>query len=452
MLPIVSMSTTTDYESANGLNSAALLPDDAVQPDGGFAGLFRLADPAADHGDGKTGEALPADGKSMPVPIPAPIPVQVPLALPVPAPLQGTPAKASAAAAATAGAFAPRIEATAGGLPGAVPRPIAEISSGAPGTASADAFVGPGTMQGRNATGPDSRRALPAATGPAADAPSRDGKPVITEAGLVDALRGRPGSQRAAPAVPAGADTAALSREAASVPATGNAALPEPGEPAQRSPEQARLATEGRAPITGAAAGVPATAGATTEAGNGAAQMPRVEAGNAPAAASSQPAHAQAAPAIDAVPRMPQVQASLPIPVTDPAWADNVGERVVMMANHRLQNAEIRLSPPDMGPLRIQVSVDDGSTNVSFTAGHAATRDVIEQALPRLRELFADAGLTLGEAAVGADTSSHGEREPAAGDAVPEPAGGDADAGPADGKSDGAAVTRAARGLVDTFA
>ena len=93
--------------------------------------------------------------------------------------------------------------------------------------------------------------------------------------------------------------------------------------------------------------------------------------------------------------------------VRDSAWGNQLGERVVMMAGNQLKTAEIRLTPAELGPLRVRVSVDDGAANVTFHAQHAVTREAIEQALPRLRELLAENGLSLGQA----DVSDHGVGE-----------------------------------------
>lgn len=86
--------------------------------------------------------------------------------------------------------------------------------------------------------------------------------------------------------------------------------------------------------------------------------------------------------------------------VRDSAWGNQLGERVVMMAGNQLRMAEIRLTPAELGPLRVQVSVDDGAANVTFHAQHAVTREAIEQALPRLREMLAENGLSLAQADV----------------------------------------------------
>ncbi|MDJ0814472.1 MAG: flagellar hook-length control protein FliK [Woeseiaceae bacterium] len=97
-------------------------------------------------------------------------------------------------------------------------------------------------------------------------------------------------------------------------------------------------------------------------------------------------------------------------PVQDPGWAGQLGERVVLMTNNAMQSAEIKLSPAELGPLRIQVQVDDGAANVTFLAQHQVTREAIEQALPRLREMLNESGLNLNQANI-ADSGERGARQ-----------------------------------------
>jgi flagellar hook-length control protein FliK len=65
------------------------------------------------------------------------------------------------------------------------------------------------------------------------------------------------------------------------------------------------------------------------------------------------------------------------------------------------QSASLKLSPDNLGPLEIRISIgDDKSASVWFGAAHADTRAAIEHALPRLREMFATQGLSLGDTGV----------------------------------------------------
>ncbi len=139
----------------------------------------------------------------------------------------------------------------------------------------------------------------------------------------------------------------------------------------------------------------------------------------------------------------------IPVPVRDTAWAEQIGERVLMMAGKQTTSAEIRLTPAELGPLRVQVSVDDGAANVTFQAQHAVTREAIEQALPRLRELFAESGLTLGQASVGEQGVAEGKRDERSTSA--QSAQGDAVEADEAGEADEARRVMTSDNLVDTF-
>lgn len=134
-------------------------------------------------------------------------------------------------------------------------------------------------------------------------------------------------------------------------------------------------------------------------------------------------------------------------------WDEALGDRVTWMAGNKVRNAELRLNPADLGPLRVQISMDDGNASVTFSAQHPLTRDAIEQALPRLREMLADQGLSLQNASV----NDHGPRQQQAGpggeNAAPAfVAAHDTDGGGMVDAENIVPVMRAPAGLVDVFA
>ncbi|MCB1723909.1 MAG: flagellar hook-length control protein FliK [Gammaproteobacteria bacterium] len=105
-------------------------------------------------------------------------------------------------------------------------------------------------------------------------------------------------------------------------------------------------------------------------------------------------------------PLPPQLAGSLldmavPQQVGTGGWADAIGERVAWMVNGDQQFARLKLNPPQLGPLEIRISVSHDQSSVSFIAHHAATREALEAAMPRLREMFNDASLQLVRADVG---------------------------------------------------
>ncbi|MCX4187395.1 flagellar hook-length control protein FliK [Methylophaga sp. OBS4] len=85
----------------------------------------------------------------------------------------------------------------------------------------------------------------------------------------------------------------------------------------------------------------------------------------------------------------------------DAAWSKVMSSRVVWMAKEGVQQAELRLTPANLGPVEVRLHVQNDQASVTFLAQHAATRDALEQALPRLRDSFAESGLELANAEVG---------------------------------------------------
>ena len=103
------------------------------------------------------------------------------------------------------------------------------------------------------------------------------------------------------------------------------------------------------------------------------------------------------------------VRASLHEAVGSARWADELGSRMVMMSVRGQQEGSLTLTPEHLGPLEIQISVSKDTANVWFGAQHADTRTALTEALPRLRELLAASGLSLGQTGV----SEQAPRRPA---------------------------------------
>lgn len=77
------------------------------------------------------------------------------------------------------------------------------------------------------------------------------------------------------------------------------------------------------------------------------------------------------------------------------AWAPNIAQRISWMANQQMGRAEIRLDPPELGSLNIRLRIQHDQASISFSSPHAQVRDVLEQQMPRLREMLEEGGLQL---------------------------------------------------------
>lgn len=143
-------------------------------------------------------------------------------------------------------------------------------------------------------------------------------------------------------------------------------------------------------------------------------QMPAATAENAsppspvPSAASLAQT-AQAGTAASAV-------AHVSTPVGGRGWDAEVGQKIVLMANRQDSRAELTLTPPQLGKIEVTISMNGDQTSATFVSASPAAREALEQALPRLREILADAGITLGQASVNEESAQQGrDGSPSAG-------------------------------------
>jgi len=94
------------------------------------------------------------------------------------------------------------------------------------------------------------------------------------------------------------------------------------------------------------------------------------------------------------------------LPANASAWQQSFGEKVLWMVNKNIHSAEIKLNPPELGRLEVKISMQQhDQTSISFTSQNHQVRELIEAALPRLREMLNDSGLNLSDVEV-SDKSS----------------------------------------------
>ena len=140
------------------------------------------------------------------------------------------------------------------------------------------------------------------------------------------------------------------------------------------------------------------------------------------------------------------------VPLQHANWGQDVADRVHWMVGQNLRQADLQLSPPELGPLEVRVVVTHDQANVSFTSNHAHVRDALEAAIPRLREMLEQQGLNLANA----DVSQHSfaEQRAARDDSNGSGSGAGGDGEMVDTPEDVAAPDglRHGRGLVDYYA
>ncbi|RTR32571.1 flagellar hook-length control protein FliK [Shewanella atlantica] len=85
-------------------------------------------------------------------------------------------------------------------------------------------------------------------------------------------------------------------------------------------------------------------------------------------------------------------------------------QQLMTMVSQGVHHAEIRLDPAELGQMMVRVQVQGDQTQVQFQVSQHQTRDLIEQAIPRLRDLLSEQGMQLTDSHVSQGDTGQGER------------------------------------------
>lgn len=96
---------------------------------------------------------------------------------------------------------------------------------------------------------------------------------------------------------------------------------------------------------------------------------------------------------------------SLSAPLTSAAWAGQLQQNMVTMVMRNQQEITLRLHPAELGPLQIQLRVEDQQAQLMVLTHSHQVRGAVEQAMPLLRDALANQGIQLDDANV----ADHGE-------------------------------------------
>lgn len=109
------------------------------------------------------------------------------------------------------------------------------------------------------------------------------------------------------------------------------------------------------------------------------------------------PTQTQAASELAPASRLFVPQTQVGMHVAHPNWGKAMGEKIMWMANQQLSSADIRLDPPELGSLQVKIQVQQDQATVTFVSPHPQVRELLDQQVTRLREMFAEQGLQLGQ-------------------------------------------------------
>ncbi len=96
----------------------------------------------------------------------------------------------------------------------------------------------------------------------------------------------------------------------------------------------------------------------------------------------------------------------IPVDISDSQWAEKFSKHIVWLGQQGLKSALIKINPEDLGPLEISIKVVKDLASVSIHSQSSHVCNIVDQALPKLREMMAEQGLNLSDVYVGSDESS----------------------------------------------
>ena len=91
-----------------------------------------------------------------------------------------------------------------------------------------------------------------------------------------------------------------------------------------------------------------------------------------------------------------------------PGWSQAMAQQLATQASLFFRQqangthiAQMRLDPPELGPIKVSISIQDGVAQAAFVASNAAVRQALENSLADLHQALQEKGLSLGQAHVG---------------------------------------------------
>lgn len=84
-----------------------------------------------------------------------------------------------------------------------------------------------------------------------------------------------------------------------------------------------------------------------------------------------------------------------PVHIQQGGWSEAVVDRVMWMSSQNLKSAEIQLDPAELGRMEVRIEMTKDQTQVTFLSAHAGVRDQLEGQMQRLRDMFAQQGMSM---------------------------------------------------------
>lgn len=91
-------------------------------------------------------------------------------------------------------------------------------------------------------------------------------------------------------------------------------------------------------------------------------------------------------------------------------WASEFGQSLasfIRQADDGTHTVTLRVDPPELGPLRVSLSLNDSVAHAVFSSAQAVVRHTLENAMPQLAQQLAQSGISLGDSQVNDQAPNH---------------------------------------------
>ena len=163
------------------------------------------------------------------------------------------------------------------------------------------------------------------------------------------------------------------------------------------------------------------------------------------AAALQQLSTSAAAPVSDAAPT-PAMHVRADVDSAD--FPQGLADKVSFAVDNGWSSAKLQVSPPQLGPIELQIAVQGQHAQVAMSTHSAVTREALEASVPKLRDMLSSQGFTQ----VSVDISQRSFQERSAPAQPYRSSSGASSAGTAAISPTSAAASRTPTGMLDTYA
>ncbi|WED44482.1 flagellar hook-length control protein FliK [Legionella cardiaca] len=83
--------------------------------------------------------------------------------------------------------------------------------------------------------------------------------------------------------------------------------------------------------------------------------------------------------------------------ISNPDWSDNFSQQIMWLGQQKIKTAIIKLNPQELGPLEVNIKLVKEAASVNITTHSNQVRDLIEQTIPRLKDMLSEQGVNLSQ-------------------------------------------------------